>query len=271
MATDQSPPRVGLIAIIGIGTLVSLVGLKFVLDSYFTYMAEEAAHEKLAAPEQLTKLHEQEAKNLNTSALPISAAIAQLSQGGRAETGGPSLIEPKASDDTGAMTGWSQMPRKFTIPVAAPKKVELTRAEIARKAIKEGGEVNFGDIAFDGNTAKIDTAKKESEAALKELVELSNTCAEVRFSIAGHMSREGDNVANKKLTLERAEAVKKYLTDKGVDAKKIQRVQGLGTDQPLATEPDPNSPEAKTMDPVKLAELRAKNRRISIVVATRCP
>lgn len=270
MATDQSPPRVGLIAVLGIGTLVSLVGLKFVLDSYFTYMAEDAAHDKLAAPEQLTKLRMQEDKNLTSSALPISAAMTQLAQG-RAESGGPSLIEPKASDDTGAMTGWSQMPRKFTIPVAAPKKVELTRAEIARKAIKEGGEVNFGDIAFDGNTAKIDTAKKESEAALKELVELSNTCAELRFSIAGHASREGDPVANKKLTLERAEAVKKYLTEKGVDAKKIQRAQGLGTDQPLVTVPEANSPEAKTMDPVKLAELHAKNRRISIVVATRCP
>jgi hypothetical protein len=56
MATDQSPPRVGLIAVLAVVTVVSLVGLKFLLDSYFTYMAEEAAHEKLAAPEQLTKI-----------------------------------------------------------------------------------------------------------------------------------------------------------------------------------------------------------------------
>lgn len=271
MATDQSPPRVGLIAALAVVTVVSLVGLKFALDSYFTFMAEEAAHEKLAAPEQLTKLRAQEDKNLTSSATPISAAIAQLSQGGRPETGGPSLIEPKASDDTGAMTGWSQMPRKFTIPVAAPKKVEPTRAELEKQVAKTGGTLDFSDIDFEPGSSKFSFAKKESEAALKELVEFAGSCPELRFSLTGHTSREGDAKVNKKLSEERAAAVMKHLTERGVDAKKITKTSGVAADQPLAPEPEPGSPEAKTMDPAKLAEIRNKNRRISLLVTTHCP
>ena len=47
MATDQSPPRIRLILSIALGTLVSLVSLKFLLDSYFTEMFETDVAEVL--------------------------------------------------------------------------------------------------------------------------------------------------------------------------------------------------------------------------------
>ncbi len=110
MATDQSPPRLKIIINVAAITVLTLVGLKFVFDSYYVQMSEEAAHAKLAVPVELQKLREGEQKNLTTAAVPITAAMAQIAQGKRDE-----LIAPQPSEDTGALSGWSKLPK----PVAA--------------------------------------------------------------------------------------------------------------------------------------------------------
>lgn len=107
MATDQSPPRLRLIISIAVGTVVVLVSLKFVFQSYFTDMMEEAAASKFVGPDEVNALHASEtAKLTNGPAVPIDQAMSQLASQGRL---GSTLIAPQPSDDTAALTGWAHL------------------------------------------------------------------------------------------------------------------------------------------------------------------
>jgi outer membrane protein OmpA-like peptidoglycan-associated protein len=68
-----------------------------------------------------------------------------------------------------------------------------------------------------------------------------------RFVVAGHTDRKGSAEYNKTLSLKRAEAVKKFLVSKGVDAGRLETI-GYGSERLLA----PDRPE----DP--------SNRRVEI-------
>jgi len=65
----------------------------------------------------------------------------------------------------------------------------------------------------------------------------------------GHTDSIGTDAYNQKLSIRRAEAVKKYLVSQGIEAKRIY-VDGKGESQPVADN--------------KTAEGRAKNRRVQI-------
>jgi hypothetical protein len=107
MATDQSPPRLRLIISIAVGTVVVLVSLKFVLQSYFTDIMEEAAASKFVGPDEVNALHASEAAKLtNGPAVPIDQAMSQLASQGRL---GSTLIAPQPSEDTAALTGWAHL------------------------------------------------------------------------------------------------------------------------------------------------------------------
>ena len=73
MAHDQTPPRMKLIIQIAIATPLILVGLKFILDSYFVWMSEQASAEKMAPTTELNKLREGEKKNLTSGPMPGTA------------------------------------------------------------------------------------------------------------------------------------------------------------------------------------------------------
>ncbi|MSQ83838.1 MAG: OmpA family protein [Myxococcales bacterium] len=85
-------------------------------------------------------------------------------------------------------------------------------------------------IEFETGSAMI-TAKsnKVLDEAAKNLVTFPDT----RLEVTGHTDNQGDAAANKKLSLERAEAVKAYLAGKGVDASRIVAV-GEGDSKPVA-------------------------------------
>ncbi|WP_394847569.1 hypothetical protein LZC95_08895 [Pendulispora brunnea] len=105
MATDNSPPRNRLILVMALGTVGTLFVLKFVFDSYFTFMFEGEAKAKIAAPAELAKLHEEETKKLTGSPIPIDKAMGELASKGRESS---ALIAPQPSQDDGPLTGWSQ-------------------------------------------------------------------------------------------------------------------------------------------------------------------
>lgn len=107
MATDQSPPRSNLILVIAVGTVVTLISLKFIFDSYFTDMMESEARAKVATPEEVVALHADEQKRLTTApAIPIDQAMTELGQKGRLFSAD---IAPQQSDDRGALTGWQHL------------------------------------------------------------------------------------------------------------------------------------------------------------------
>ncbi|WP_296229258.1 OmpA family protein [Ralstonia sp. UBA689] len=71
--------------------------------------------------------------------------------------------------------------------------------------------------------------------------------------ITGHTDNQGSGESNRKLSLERAEAVRQYLASQGVPAERM-RAAGAGDSQPVA---DNASPEG-----------RQRNRRITFAVAS---
>jgi OOP family OmpA-OmpF porin len=52
--------------------------------------------------------------------------------------------------------------------------------------------------------------------------------------IEGHTDSVGTAAYNKKLSQERADAVKKYMVEKGIDANRL-KAQGFGEDKPIAS------------------------------------
>ena len=107
MATDQSPPRSNLILVLAVATVITLISLKFIFDSYFTDMMESEARAKVSTPDEVVSLHADEQKKLTTApAVPIDQAMTELGQKGRLFSAD---IAPQQSDDRGALTGWAHL------------------------------------------------------------------------------------------------------------------------------------------------------------------
>jgi len=111
MAIDNTPPRLRLIVTIAVIVVVTLLGLNFVFESYYAIMTDQARFEKLAPTTAKDEAHTAETAALAGGKMPIAAAMAQL-KGARSEA-----IEPKPSEDLGAMTGWSKLPKQAPLPV----------------------------------------------------------------------------------------------------------------------------------------------------------
>jgi hypothetical protein len=144
MAFDKSGTRNRVILIVAFGTVISLGALKFVFDSYFISMAEASAQEKIASPEALIRLREEEKKALENAPIPIDQAMSRVAAG---REGAGAAIAPQPSDDTSAMKGWAQLPKTFD--TAAP----LVAAPPAPPVV-----ATASDAGVDGSTTPSPTA-----------------------------------------------------------------------------------------------------------------
>lgn len=143
--------------------------------------------------------------------------------------------------DDGSSAGWMILETK---PFKAT--ASLIKAEEIKNELDTKGHIALY-INFDTDKA---TIKSESQPAIDEIQKLLAANNGLKVAIEGHTDNSGDAAHNKKLSEERANAVKAALTAKGIDAARIQ-AKGLGADKPIA---DNNSEEGK-----------AKNRRVEIV------
>lgn len=122
----------------------------------------------------------------------------------------------------------------------------LIKADEMKKELDAKGHIALY-INFDTDKA---TIKSESQPVIDEIQKLLTSNAGLKVAIEGHTDNSGEAAHNKKLSEDRAGAVKTALTGKGIDAGRLQ-AKGLGADKPIA---DNNSEEGK-----------AKNRRVEIV------
>jgi hypothetical protein len=131
MATDNTPPRLRLIVTIAIIVVITLVGLDFVFKSYYAFMTDEAKREKIAPTTEYAAQMAAEKAAFAGAKLPMDQAFSQL-KASRSE-----LIEPKPSDDLGAMTGWSKLPKQA--PHAAPGAAHAPDADGGAAIDADGG------------------------------------------------------------------------------------------------------------------------------------
>ena len=103
------------------------------------------------------------------------------------------------------------------------------------------------DVQFATGKAKI---TQDSFARLDALVEYMTHKKTARIEISGHTDNVGKKAVNKKLSQQRADAIRDYLVSKGIDADRIKAV-GYGDEKPIA--------------PNDTSEGRQKNRRIEAI------
>ena len=85
-------------------------------------------------------------------------------------------------------------------------------------------------IQFETGSNRI---RASSRVILGEVITIMNENASYRLNIGGHTDSIGSSESNQRLSQKRADAVKKYLTDRGVDASRVSSV-GYGESNPIA-------------------------------------
>ena len=137
-------------------------------------------------------------------------------------------------------------------PAAAPAPAPAA-APVAKAPPPAAVKVTYAaETFFDFDKAVL---KPEGKAKLDDLADkIKGINLEVIIAV-GHTDAVGSDAYNQKLSVRRAEAVKAYLTTKGLDKNRVY-TEGKGKTQPVADN--------------KTSEGRAKNRRVELeVVGTR--
>ncbi len=107
--------------------------------------------------------------------------------------------------------------------------------------VKIGVPIILDGITFDVNKA---TIRPESEATLMKALKTLQTYPDISVEIAGYTDSDGSAKSNLVLSEKRAEAVKAWLVEKGIDANRITTI-GYGEEKPIA---DNKTKEGKAMN-----------------------
>ena len=111
------------------------------------------------------------------------------------------------------------------------EKVAPVAAPVEEKHVLEQKTLKVGKIYFANNK---DVILEKSNATLDKLAaDLSANPGIKKLQVEGYTDNVGNADYNKALSKKRADSVSKYLSDKGVDSKRLQ-TEGMGAENPVA-------------------------------------
>jgi outer membrane protein OmpA-like peptidoglycan-associated protein len=127
--------------------------------------------------------------------------------------------------------------------------IDAGKADVADYTKKATQQVASGEwqINFESGRASL---RPEGKDVLDQIYNLLIQAETSKLELFGHTDNTGTKDGNYSLSRARAEAVKSYLIQKGIPAKRFQKIEGLGQDEPVGE----NTTDAG----------KARNRRVAI-------
>lgn len=121
--------------------------------------------------------------------------------------------------------------QETTTPVVEEKVEEVVEEVVRETPVEEAPNYNFRNIQFELDSYVL---KTESYAILDQIYREMRKNTNARFNVVGHASIEGSAEYNQKLSVDRANAVKIYLVNSGVNPNNLITI-GRGATEPVAT------------------------------------
>jgi outer membrane protein OmpA-like peptidoglycan-associated protein len=126
--------------------------------------------------------------------------------------------------------------------------------QISLPPIVVGSKIVLNNIFFDFDKA---TLRPQSNVEIRNLLFIMKSNPRMKVEISGHTDSKGSDAYNQKLSEERAQAVVKSLTEKGIDANRM-KAKGYGKTMPAAANKKVNGSD----DPAG----RQLNRRVELKI-----
>ncbi|KPP97637.1 OmpA family protein [Marinobacter sp. HL-58] len=120
--------------------------------------------------------------------------------------------------------------------------------ELEAEATERGLVLTLGDVLFATGSAELQGGSNRN---LEKLVDFLNEYPDRNVLIEGHTDNVGSAQFNQTLSRQRAESVRRYLIDHGVQSRRLD-VSGLGFDRPVASNDS--------------ATGRQQNRRVEVII-----
>lgn len=120
MAFDDTRPKVRMLFTIGVVAVCLLLGMKFVLDSYYLDMTEAYEHKILPKPELRDETKKTQLADIDdgkNGAIPVSVAMQLLETKGRENAS--TDITPEQSADVDPLKGWTKLKHTLHLPPQA--------------------------------------------------------------------------------------------------------------------------------------------------------
>ena len=180
--------------------------------------------------------------------LKDNAMVGVVNQGGGSFEFSITSVKPKDYRLSVEQEGYVFQNLTLKVEGATVKEKTITKTIEMRKLVVGVVSV-LRNVYFDFDKA---TFKTEAYPELNKLETMMKQNENLQVEISGHTDSFGSNLINKKISERRANAVKSFLTSKGIDPRRVKTV-GYGEERPLVSNDDE-------------AEGRQFNRRVEFKV-----